>query len=60
MVLVGHDAIESRFVGHGVLLVVLVIEMVGFFRIEIGIGKVEAAGVVPADVLFVQMGVRLL
>ena len=60
MVLVGHDAVQARLVGHPVLLVVLVVQLVGLLWVEVGIWKVEASRLVPADILFIQVGVGLL
>ena len=60
MVLVGHYAVEPGLVGHGVLLVVLVVEMMGLLRVEVGVGEVQPPGVVLSDVLLVELCVGLL
>ncbi len=58
--LVGHDAVDSLFVSQHVLFVVLVVQGVGLLRVEIGVGKIQPPGIVPADVLFLDEGVGLL
>ena len=45
--LVGHYPIETNFVHQGVLLVVLVVENVRFFRVEVGVREQETGRVVP-------------
>ena len=60
VVLIGHYAVESGLVGHGVLLVVLVVEMVGLFRIEVGVGEVQPTRLELVNVLFVQLRIWLL
>ena len=39
--LVGHDPVEPDLIGQRVLLVVLVVQHVGFMRIEERVGKAE-------------------
>ena len=58
--LIGHYAVQPRLVGHCVLLMVLVIEMMGLFRVEVGVGEIQPPGVVLRDVVHVQVGIGLL
>ena len=52
VVFVGHDAVESHFVGQGILVVVLVIKKVGLGGVEEGIGESQ-----PSRVELRQLGV---
>ena len=52
MVLVAHDAIKAHLIGPGVLLMILIVENVGFFRVKMGVGEAET----PRLILF-QVGV---
>ena len=44
--LIGHDAVQAGLIGRLVFFVVLVVEDVGFFRVEVSVGKAKAAGVI--------------
>jgi hypothetical protein len=48
MVLVAHDAVKAYLIGPGVLLVILIVEHMGFLRVKIGVGKAET----PRLILF--------
>ena len=60
MVLVGHYPVNASLVGHDVLLVVLVVEYVGLFGLEVGVGKGEPTGVVLGQLFVSDVGVGLL
>ena len=53
VVFVGHNAVKPHFVGPGILVVVVVVEDVGLFRVEVGIGKVH-----PPRLVRLQVGLR--
>ena len=58
--LVGHYPVDAFFVGQGVLLVVLVVQHVGLFRVEVCVGKVDSARLVLGDFLLIDVGIGLL
>ena len=37
--LIGHDAVETYLVGQGILFMVLVVEHMGLFRVEVSVGR---------------------
>ena len=59
MVLVGHDAVEAVLIGAGVLLVVLVVEHVGLFGVEMGIGEIQSSRFELLNVLVGDVAVGL-
>ncbi len=60
MVLVGHYPVDARFISEGVLLVVLVIQHVGFFGIEEGVRKAKTPGIVLVYILLFDVDIGLL
>ena len=60
MMLIAHDSVKAHFVSPGVLVMVLVVEYVGFFRVEVGVGEPETPRVVLIKKLVVYVAVGLL
>jgi hypothetical protein len=60
MMFVSHDAIHTSFVSQNVLLVVLVIECVGLFRVKVAIGEAQPPRVIFFQVFFFYVYVWLL
>jgi hypothetical protein len=60
MVLIAHDAVKADFIGQGVLLVILVVEHVGFRRIKIGVGKTQTPRLVLSQIRVRDVAIGLL
>jgi hypothetical protein len=60
MVLVAHDAVEADLIGPGVLLVILIVEDVGFLRIKMGVGEAETPRLILFQVSVGDVAVGLL
>ena len=59
MMLIAHDSVEAHFVGPGILVMVLVVEYVGLFWVEVGVGEAEPPRVVSIKKLVVDVSVGL-
>jgi hypothetical protein len=60
VVLVGHDAVEANLISEGILVMVLIVEKVGFLGVEIRVGEAQASGVVLREVFVPDVAIGLL
>jgi len=57
---IAHHAVKTHFIGQGRLLVILVVEHVGFRRIKVGVEKAQATRIVRFQIRVRDVGIRLL
>ena len=57
---VAHDTVKAHLIGEGVLLMGLIVQHVGLFRIEMAVEKAETPGVILRDVFTRDVAVGLL
>jgi hypothetical protein len=60
VVLVGHYSIEANLIDQGVLFVILVVQHMGFLRVEVGIWEHEPCCVVLIKVFVSNVAIGLL
>jgi hypothetical protein len=58
--LVGHDPVEAYLVRQNVLFMVLVVQHMSLFRVEVCVGKEQSAGVILFQVFVPDVPVGLL